>query len=168
MITEDELRTHVKAFAATISQQPLGLARYQPEASGQPTRCFENAGRKVQDCGGRVQLGWMFHHRYVADMPDSDYLIAVHHAVWHAHTGHLIDVTPFHCELRHRPLSPGGDVLFLVDDKAQPVTTALLIAPLPSKFSPVHDNEPLLRHIQNLSREEERHCRLIYQGGASH
>jgi hypothetical protein len=163
MITEDELRTHINVFAATISQQPLGLAHYRPEGWGQPTRCFENARRKVHECGGRVQLGWMFHHRFVADLIDSDYLIAVHHAVWHAPTGHLIDVTPFHAELRHRPLSPGGDVLFLVDDKAQPVTTNRLIAPLPSRFSSVHDNEPLLRHIRNLTHEEERHCRAIYE-----
>jgi len=166
MITEQALRKHLEAFATTISRQPLGIARYMPEKWGEPTRCFENAARKAREAGGRVQFGWMFHHRFVADIPDSDYLIAVHHAVWHAPDGRLIDVTPFHSDSKHHPISPGGDVLFLVDSGAVPVTTDQLIAPLPSKFSPVSNDERLLSHLQVLSREEEEHCRLIYEGKA--
>jgi hypothetical protein len=166
MITESALRKHIKAFAATISHQELGLAHYRPEKWGQPTRCFENVARKVQEDAGRVQFGWMFHHRYVTDIPDSDYLIAAHHAVWHAPNGDLIDVTPFHPDAKHHPISPGGDVLFLVDSGAMPVITDRLMAPLPSKFSPVSNDERLLSHLQRLSREEEQHCRLIYEGKA--
>ncbi len=136
MITESDLRKHIQAFAASISRQQLGLARYRPEKWGQPTRCFENVDRKVQEDTGRAQFGWMFHHRQVIDIPESDYLIAVHHAVWNAPNGYLIDVTPFHPDMRHRPVAPGGDVLFLVDDSAVPFRTDRLMAPLPSKFSP--------------------------------
>jgi len=166
MVSELDLRKHIEAFAGTISHQPLGLARYRPESWGQPTRCFENALRKVQEEMGEVRFGWMFHHRYVAEIPDSDYLIAVHHAVWHAPSSHLIDVTPFHVDVHHRPISPGGDVLFLVDDKAVPVCTDRLVAPLPSRFCPVGNNERLLSHVQRLSQEEEQQCRLIYEGKA--
>jgi hypothetical protein len=164
MTTESALRRHLETFAGTISRGPLGLARYRPEKWGEPTRCFENAARKVQEADGQVQFGWMFHHRYVADIPGSDYLIAVHHAVWHAPDGDLIDVTPFHSDSKHHPISLGGDVLFLVDGKAVPVTTDRLIAPLPSKFSPVSNDERLLSHLDRLRREEEEHCCLIYEG----
>lgn len=164
MITESNLRKHIRAFAETISCQQLGLARYRPEDWGQPTRCFENVDRKVQENAGRAQFGWMFHHRQVTDIPGSDYLIAVHHAVWNAPSGDLIDVTPFHSHMRHRPISPGGDVLFLVDDNAVPFRTDQLIAPLPSKFTAVSNDEKLGSHLQRLRREEEQQLRLIYEG----
>jgi hypothetical protein len=146
---------HIKEFAATISNQPLGLARYCPEVWGQPTKCFENVRRKVRQDSGRAQFGWMFHYRVVADIPVPGYLIAVHHAVWHAPSGYLIDVTPFHSETKHRPLSPGGDVLFLVDDSATPVMTERLIVPRPSRFYPLSADERLITHVQRLIREEE-------------
>lgn len=164
MITESDLRKQIEIFAKTISRQQLGLASHRPEKWGQPTRCFENVERKVQQDAGRAQFGWMFHHRHVADHPDLDYLIAAHHAVWHAPSGNLIDVTPFHPEMKHRPISPGGDVLFLVDDNAAPLITDRLMAPLPSKFHPVSSDDRLLSHVQRLSQEEEQHCRLIYEG----
>src|ERR1700722_11135029 len=163
MITESDLRKHIQAFAATISRQQLGLALYRPEKSRQPTRCFENVDRKVQEDAGRAQFGWMFHHRQVIDIPESDYLIAVHHAVWNAPNGYLIDVTPFHPDMKHRPVAPGGDVLFLVDDSAVPFKTDRLMAPLPSKISPIGNGERLLSHVQRLSREEEQNCRMIYE-----
>jgi hypothetical protein len=166
MIDETELRKHINAFAETISRQQLGLARYCPENWAQPTRCFENVLHKVQHDAGRAQFGWMFHHRYVADIPESDYLIAVHHAVWNTPSGELIDVTPFHPESRHHPLSPGGDVLFLVDDTAVPVRTERRVAPLPSKFWAMSNDERLVGHVQRLRQDEEQHCRLIYDGKA--
>jgi hypothetical protein len=155
--------TYIKEFAATISNQPLGLARYCSEVWGQPTKCFENVKRKMQQDGGRARFGWMFHYRVVADIPGPGYLIAVHHAVWHAPNGHLIDITPFHPEPRHHPLSPGGDVLFLVDDRVTPVTRERLIAPLPSRFYPLSADERLITHVQQLVREEEQECRQIYE-----
>ena len=164
MIRESDLYDHIRTFASTISHQQLGLALYRPEKDGQPTRCFANVDRKVEVDGGRAQLGWMFHHRYVVDIAESDYLVAVHHSVWNAPNGDLVDVTPFHSEMRHRPISPGGDVLFLVDDKALPFTTDRFIAPLPLKFHPINNSGRLLRHLQRLKRKEEEQCRLIYEG----
>ncbi len=154
---------HIKEFAATISNQPLGLARYRPEVWGQPTKCFENVKRKVQQDAGRARFGWMFHYRVVADIPWPGYLIAVHHAVWHAPNGYLIDITPFHPEPKHSPLSSGGDVLFLVDDSATPVTRERLIAPRPSRFYPLSADERLITHVQQLVLKEEQECRQIYE-----
>jgi hypothetical protein len=160
--TETEFRTHITAFSETISRQALGLARYRPEVWGQATKCFENAKRQFQDHGGRVQFGWMFHHRLVSAFPGSGYLIAAHHAVWHAPDGHLFDVTPFHSDLKHRPLAPSGHVLFLVDDHAQPIARGQLIGPLPSKFYPLGSDERLIDHVRRLSEQEEEQCRKIY------
>ena len=146
---------HIEEFAATISKQPLGLVRYLPEVWGQPTRCFANVWRKVQQDGGGARFGWMFHYRVVADMPGPGYLIAVHHAVWHAPAGYLIDVTPFHPDPKHHPLSPGGGVLFLVDDSATPVMGKRFVSPRPSRFYPLSDDKRLIAHVEQLARKEE-------------
>ena len=148
-------------YRRTISKQPFGLARYLPEVWGQPTRCFENVWRKVQQDGGWVRFGWIFHHRVVANIPGPGYLIAVHHAVWHAPEGHLIDVTPFYSEPKHHPISPGRDVLFLGDDSATPVTRERLVAPRSSQFYPLSTEERLITHVQQLVRNEEQELRQI-------
>ena len=83
----------------------------------------------------------------VADIPGPGYVIAVHHAVWHTPNGYLIDITPFHPEPKHRPLSSGGDVLFLVGDRAMPVTTGRLVAPRPSRFYPLSADERLITYV---------------------
>ena len=117
--------------------------------------------RKIQRDGGHCKFGWMFNHRFVVEIPGPGYLIAVHHAVWHAPNGCMVDVTPFHHDPKHRPLAPGGDVLFLVDDCAEPVTTDKVIAPLPSRFKALSDEERLVAHVQRLTLEERETCLQI-------
>lgn len=78
----------------------------------------------------------MFQKRLVASTPEDSYLIAVHHAVWYAPNGHLIDVTPFHNDSKHHPLTFNDNVLFLVDDNAMPHMLGRLVAPLPSHYYP--------------------------------
>ena len=105
---------------------------------------------------------------------DAFYLVAAYSprksphiiAVWHAPNGELIDVKPFHPDAKYHPISPGGDVLFLVDSGAMPFIADRLMAPLPSKFSPLSNDERLLSHLYRLSRKEEQECRLIYEGKA--
>jgi hypothetical protein len=163
MLTQERLRRRIKAFSRTISDQPLRLAGYTPESWGEVSRCFENVRRKVQQDGGRIQFGWMFHHRLVLAIPGPGYLIAAHHAVWHAPDGHLFDVTPFHADPKHHPLTPGGGVLFLVDDHAAPVVSGRLTGPLPSKFFGLNDGKRLGSHVQQLRTDEEQQCRRIYE-----
>jgi hypothetical protein len=160
------LSSNIREFAATISRQQIGLVLYRPEDRGRPMWCFENAARKVERDGGKVQFGWMFQHRLVADIPGPGYLIAIHHAVWRAPDGQLIDVTPFDADARHQPLAPRGTVLFLIDDAAQPIIVDHIAhqLPLPSKFLSRSNDELLVTHVQQLQRQEEQACRRIYSG----
>lgn len=162
MISQADLKKRIAEFASTISKQPLGLAKHLPESWAQQTRCFENVIRKYQQDGGRGQSGWMFQHKTLADDDLLGYLIAIHHAVWHAPSGELIDVTPFHADPKHHPLAPGGDVLFLVDDATPPAITDRLMAPQPSRFFALGTEQRLVDHVNRLAQEERQACLRIY------
>jgi hypothetical protein len=152
----------IRVFADSISRQPLGLAIHSPEKWALPMRCFENVFEKVRRDGGAVRVGWTFHYRIAPGV--GEYLFATHHAVWHAPNGSLIDVTPFHEDEKHHPLTPqDGNILFLVDDAAQRVETETLIAPLPLQYFPLSDDQRLLDLIQDYRRKEELECREIYE-----
>jgi hypothetical protein len=166
-ITDSEVKKAISTFAVSISAQPLGLAKHCPEPWGQQMRCFENVGRKVQQGGGRGQSGWMFQYKYLADDVGLGYILAIHHAVWHAPSGELIDVTPFHSDPQNHPLCPGDGVLFLVDDAAPPVITDRVMAPLPSRFFTLSREERLVHHVKRLEEEERQACQRIYDQGAA-
>jgi hypothetical protein len=161
----DKLITaRIESVAATISRQPLGLAHHLPERWAEAARCFENVSRKVADDGGRAQFGWTFHHRFVESVPGPGYLFLTHHAVWHAPNGHLINVTPYP-DPKHFPLPrPGPSILFLVDDKAVPVVTEQLIAPLPLRFFAMTDEGAIVGYVNQLNETEKKNCEKIYAG----
>ncbi len=160
-----DVRPRLEVFARSISREPLGLAFHRPETWARPTRCFENAIRQAEQMGGRALFGWMFHYRVVEDIPGPGYLIAVHHAVWHAPAGQLVDVTPLHDDQKHRPISPGGDILFLVDTKAQPIVRGTTVGPRPSRFYPLDAGERLVAHVRRLQEVEDEACRNLYGDG---
>jgi hypothetical protein len=160
-----DVQPHLEAFARTISHGTRGLAFHRPEPWATPTRCFENAIRQAEQKGGRPLFGWMFHYRVVEDIPGPGYLIAAHHAVWHAPTGPLVDVTPLHDDPKHRPISPGGDVLFLVDTNAQPIAVGSTVGPRPSRFYALDADDRLVAHVRRLQEAEEDACRNLYAGG---
>jgi len=154
---------HIEIFAQTISEQPLGLAHHQPLPWATNGRCFENAHRQAQEQGGRALFGWMFHYRIVADIPGPGYLIAVHHAVWHAPPdGRIVDVTPFHADAKHHPITQRGDVLFLVDTRALPISVGSTTIARSSKFYAVGTDKRLLAHVQHLQSEEDEACKRAY------
>src|ERR1039457_5260646 len=65
MLSESYLETHIKAFAVTISQQPLGSS-----LTGRRTGSTDALLRERQEQGStgwRQGCGWMFHHRLVAE-----------------------------------------------------------------------------------------------------
>jgi hypothetical protein len=160
MLTMAELTAHIDTFGATISRQPLRLAKYCPDVAAQPTSCFENVRRKVEQAGGMTQFGWMFNYRVVENIPGPGYLMAIHHAVWAAPDGMLIDVTPFHAHPLHHPLGPGrGVVFFLVDDAA----TLPEFAPLENRLYPLTSEQRLFDHIERLRKKEEEECRQIHE-----
>ena len=152
----------IKIFSATISHQPLGLAIHRPEHWARPTRCFENVLGKVGRDGGATRFGWTFHYRIAPGT--GGYLFVIHHAVWHAPDGRLVDVTPFHDDPKHHPITEGNGVLFLVDDAARPVETENLIAPLPMRYFPLSDDERLVSYVGKLNHEEQLKCQEIYEG----
>lgn len=119
MITEDELFKEIENFAQTIRKQELGLVYYRPDKDSRPTNCLENVRRFVDKNGGSIKYGWTFNHR--VSLQYGDYIFATHHAVWYAPDGKLIDITPFHEEQKHHPYSSNGSVIFLLDDKAEPI-----------------------------------------------
>jgi hypothetical protein len=164
-ISDSDLKKAISEFAASISAGALGLAKHRPEPWGQQTRCFENVGRKVEQDGGRGQSGWMFQYKYLADDVGLGYLLAIHHAVWHAPSGELIDVTPFHSDPKHHPICPGDGVLFLVDDAAPPVITDRVMAPLPNRFFALSADARLVQHVKRLETEERQACQRIYDQG---
>ncbi|MDR3420178.1 MAG: hypothetical protein P4L80_02870 [Xanthobacteraceae bacterium] len=157
------IKAKIAVIAATISEQQLGLVHHRPEASAQPARCFENVDRKVAQDGGRIQFGWTFHHRYVERIPGPGYLFVTHHAVWHAPDGQLIDVGQYP-DRKHHPLAPGGSILFLVDDKARPVRTENLVAPLPLRFFALAEDRELAAYVAKLNDDEQEECGKIYAG----
>jgi hypothetical protein len=150
----------IKAFAATISRQPLGLVLHHPEEWAQATHCFENVWEKVRRSGGRDRFGWTFNYRIAPST--GGYLFATHHAVWHAPDGKLIDVTPYHQDPKHHPIAENGSTLFLVDDAARPVVVANLVGPLPLRYFALGDGEELTAYVAKLGQLEQEECRRIY------
>jgi hypothetical protein len=155
----------VKAFAATISRQPMGLAYHRPEPWAGLLRCFANAAEKVRREGrGMVRYGWTFHYRVAEGK--GGYLFATHHAVWNTPEGWLVDVTPFHEDPKHHPHGYDGNVLFLVDDAALPVVIGGEMTALSLHYFALGYDARLLEYVEGLRQEEERKCRELYESMA--
>lgn len=162
-MSERDFMKLLKSFAKTISSQSFGLIKHAPEQDAQVNTCYHNAEVKAERAGGRIQYGWTFNHRLTADFPSVGYFVAAHHAVWRDSIGRLIDVTPFNPEVKHQPLNNGGEVYFLVDDRAKPVMIEGQGAPLPMKFSPLNEGKKLKAHVENLTVKEQQKCQEYYQ-----
>lgn len=152
----------IKAFAGTISKQQLGVVLHSPEPWAIATNCFANVWEKVRRAGGRPQYGWTFCYRLIAT--GGGYLLATHHAVWHAPGGEVIDVTPFHENPKHQPITSDRRVLFLVDDAAQPVVAGEKVGPLPLRFFALGNDAAVFAHVESLQQDEEQQCRQLYGG----
>lgn len=140
-------------FVASLSDQPCGLAHYRPHPEAAPVNCISNVKAVVDAYGGAVRFGWHFVHRVWKE--HGDYLVATHHAVWHNPDDlSLVDVTPFHPDQQHHPVTSGGDVLFLVDDNAEPYRTGDLVVPLPLRFYAAKADPALKAYVATLQREE--------------
>ena len=162
MFTLDEFIRKIKEVSPEISSQPLCQTQHKPEAWSRPVCCFQNVWEKVKRDEGDICFGWTFIHR--TNPQYGDYVIATHHAVWHAPDNKLIDVTPFTESTKHHPVTLAGNILFLVDESALPFENETLTAPLPLKFFALSDNEELKNYINKLAEEEQRHCQEIYSG----
>lgn len=163
MLSDSELVKTINAFAASISSEPIGLAYHKPEKYAEHTRCFENSIKKMSLDGGAVQFGWIFSHRFPGNLKNSKgYLMATHHAVWYSTDGSLIDVTPLNPDPKHQPFRPNGNILFLMDSKAEPVIIGNYIAPRPIIFYPVEDEVNLVSYVKKLNEREVASCKSMY------
>ena len=152
MITAEEFDKALKNFAKTISSQQLRLIYYRPDKDSMPTDCIENVKRFVESNGGSVKYGWTFNHRVSPQY--GDYLFATHHAVWLDTNGILIDITPFHAEEKHQPMTIEGSIMFLLDDNAQPIKRGRYLIPRPLKYYPILKNKELKEYLE-IQRAEE-------------
>ena len=148
------IEAKIKAIALQISRQHLALACHKPKEWAGPLRCFENVTRQVHERGGRSQSGWIFHHRLAETLPGCGYVVLVHHAVWHAPDGRMIDITLYANRFQH-PIVNAGNVLFLLDDGAQLVRTGAQLAPLPMQFYALDEADAaMVEHVAELNRKE--------------
>jgi len=151
----------IEPIARRVSKDSLGLVLHHPEAWAKTTCCFENVWRKVRTAGGRVVYGWTFTSR--VNVEHGPYIFLMHHAVWHAPDKRLIDVTPFHEDPAHRPLSIEGLVCFLVDESALPVEDGVAIGPRPNRYFALDENNAgLLDYVRKLNEDEQIELRSIY------
>jgi hypothetical protein len=153
----------LRRFASTISKGPLGFVDHAPESWASPMLSLKNILQKLKSDGGRAFFGWVFLDR--ESLQYGPYLIATHHAIWSAEgTTVGVDITPFHEDAKFKPYCPGGKILFLLDETAQPKTIGQSIAPLPSRFFPATDAPNLVAYVEELNLKEQSDCQKIYEG----
>ena len=151
-ITFDQLQEATLSFSSKLSKQQLGLIYHQPDPNSVVPNCILNSLSTKRKKGGDVRYGWFFLHR---TSKFGDYLIATHHAVWHDHSlNELIDVTTYHTNKKHRPITHNDKLLFLLDDTALPIRHDNMLIPLPSHFFPIHGKVELINYISNLRNGE--------------
>ena len=155
----------IQRFATEIGGEQLGLVHHRPEPWAQPSRCMENVLDKIErDDGGGV-FGWTFHLRFAEGL--GHYLLATHHAVWHSPDGSLIDVTPFHADRRHHPITERSSVLFLIHRSATPVQRGQVNVPLPLKFFAVTETKEMRAYVSQMILAEEKKCQDILEHASS-
>jgi hypothetical protein len=157
------LQELLRQFAASISKGPLGMVDHAPESWAEPMHSIKNVAQKIKRDDGRPLFGWVFLDR--ESLQYGPYLIATHHAIWiAAGNPRGVDVTPFHQEPKYQPYCPGGKVLFLLDETAQPKMIGRAIAPLPSRFFAATDNPTLIAYVADLNNQEQTHYQKLCEG----
>lgn len=152
MSEDDILLNAIQSFAKSISKETFGLVFYRPIKEYKARNCIANVLNYIEKHGGSVIYGWYFGHRESAKF--GNYLVATHHAVWRASDGVLIDITPFHEELKHQPLTIQGSIIFQVDTNSKPIQLSKLLLPRPLKFYAI-GNCKLLNDYMDILRAGE-------------
>ena len=152
-LSNETLVQAVSAFAATISQQPLGLAHHCPQDGAVADDCMGNVTAFLNEHDGAIRYGWCFYVRTVEDA--GHFLVAANHAVWHnPQDGHLVNLTPYDPDPARQPVTHQGELLFLVDDDATPVESGDQYKMQPRKYFPIGDDASLLSYVAKLKDEE--------------
>ncbi len=161
MITSDELNKAIENFAKSISKHTPGLVYHMTASGAKATNCISNVLQFVEKYGGSVKYGWTFNHRVSPEY--GDYLFSTHHAVWHAPDGKLIDITPFHKDQKHHPITVNGSVLFLIDDYAEPIQVENYLIPRPLKYYPIRRNKETEQYMKRLKNNEIKYYKDIFR-----
>jgi hypothetical protein len=152
-----EVIRRIQIVARGLSSSSLREAPSVPDPSARPNECFSNAERRALQAGGAQQVGWMFRYCDVAALPGPGYLLVIHHAVWRAPDGSLIDVTP-HPDPKYQPITTAsGAVLFLPDDRAEPRRKGKdgVGFPRPSWYFPLSEEDAAMAaYVANRNAEE--------------
>ena len=148
----DILFNAIESFAKSLSKETFGLVYYRPDRDSIATDCISNVIHYVEKYGGSSIYGWYFGHRESAKF--GNYLVATHHSIWRAPDGNLFDITPFHEELKHQPLTNQGSVIFQVDTNAKPIKLGKILIPRPLKFYPISKSEDLNNYLKTLEQKE--------------
>lgn len=91
--TPKEIDDSVIDFCKSITPYSIPeYVRLRPESWCIQNECYSNVKQKVEDCGGKRQLGWRI--QVVPDPLPKFMIEAVHHAIWISETGEKIDITP--------------------------------------------------------------------------
>lgn len=160
-LTPNEIHNALKEFAASISDQSLGLAYRRPHPNALHTNCIANVLAVREEYGGQIRYGWHFIHRMSLEF--GDYLITTHHAVWHNPADlTLVDVTPFHLEKKQQPITQDRDLLFLVDDNAEPFRTNKMVVPLPLRFHAIKADPAIQSYVTKLQHREYETYNQVY------
>jgi hypothetical protein len=154
MINQKKLDEILRIFAETLSKQQLGLVYHIPDENSKATDCLANVRNYIKKKGGQAKFGWTFIYRI---SQYGGYLFATHHSVWLKNDGTLIDITPFHPDIKHKPLTINGSVIFLLDDNAVPLEKGEYIIPRPLRFFPVDKNKELKQYLETLKDKEYRY-----------
>ena len=105
----EQLESAISAFAGTISKEDLELVDHRPDSNASATNCMANVLSFVRTNGGNIAYGWTFNHRTSIEF--GDYIFSTHHAVWHNPHGLFVDITPFHEDTKHHPITKNEKVL---------------------------------------------------------
>lgn len=160
MITYEERQQAIDEFAKTRGSTSLVLVYHKPDRNARPTHCIQNVLSRIDQQGGIIKYGWTFHHRVNPEF--GDYMFATHHAIWYNPEGSLDDITPFHAEKKHQPITEQGSVLFLLDESVQPLKVGPALIPLPLMYFPVRKEPAILKYIESLTQQESEHYRTNY------
>jgi hypothetical protein len=156
------LRSFIDAFAQQICNGKPRLVPHWPEALAKHTLCIENVFEKIERDGGTGLFGWYFLNRRSPE--HGEYLIATHHAIWVNSQNQPIDITPFHADEKHQPLSERDSIVFLLDLKAFPFRSSKgHCAPLANRFFPIDDRADLRAYLDDLSAKEKEACQRIHE-----
>jgi hypothetical protein len=155
------LLSSIDLFSQQICNRKPSLVPHRPEEWAKHTCCIENVLDKVERDGGGGDFGWYFMPRCSADY--GNYLVATHHAIWISSDRKAIDITPFHPDQHHWPVSQNDSILFLLDSMALPFRSGKgHCAPLASKYFPMDDRANLRSYLDDLSVKEQQECQRIY------